>query len=245
MNRTIRGTVLTAVACLLLTDGGPVPLAIRHLAGAEISSADDKVNRAKCVSTLKSIFLGLDDYHTAHGTLPAAYSVDKAGKPLLSWRIQILPFLGHKPLYDRFHLDEPWDSPHNKALLKFMPRDYACPNASAELTREGKTSYLTPRGPATAFPGSEPVSYDGITDGLPNTVLVVEASDSAAVFWTKPEDWNVEGEPKSRALSGRHSQGTNFLMASSTVTTIRNPIEPALLKGIMTRNGKEVIPDGF
>ena len=37
----------------------------------------------------------------------------------------ILPLIDQKALYNRFHLDEPWDSPHNKALLKEMPALYA------------------------------------------------------------------------------------------------------------------------
>jgi len=39
----------------------------------------------------------------------------------LSWRVHLLPFLDQKPLYDRFHLDEPWDSEHNKKLLEYIP----------------------------------------------------------------------------------------------------------------------------
>ena len=44
----------------------------------------------------------------------AIYSKD--GKPFLSWRVALLPYLEQIPLYNKFKLDEPWDSPHNKAL---------------------------------------------------------------------------------------------------------------------------------
>ena len=43
----------------------------------------------------------------------------------LTWRVAILPDLGQKALYDKFHLDEPWDSEHNLTLLDQMPDVYA------------------------------------------------------------------------------------------------------------------------
>ena len=45
---------------------------------------------------------------------PPRAILDKNGKPLLSWRAQMLPNLEEIALYEQFHLDEPWDSQHNK-----------------------------------------------------------------------------------------------------------------------------------
>ena len=70
----------------------------------------------------------MHNYHSANNTFPRAASIDENGKPLLSWRVAILPYLGHQELYNKFNLDEPWDSAHNKALLKEMPPVYSCPN---------------------------------------------------------------------------------------------------------------------
>ena len=35
-------------------------------------------------------------YHRAYGNFPPAYSKSPDGKPLLSWRVLILPYLGQK-----------------------------------------------------------------------------------------------------------------------------------------------------
>ena len=75
----------------------------------------------------KQIALAMHNYHAANDHLPPAAIKDKAGKPLLSWRVAILPYLEQAALYNKFHLDEPWDSPHNKALIASMPAVYACP----------------------------------------------------------------------------------------------------------------------
>ena len=40
----------------------------------------------------------------------------------------ILPYIEQKTLYDKFQLDEPWDSPNNKELIKLHARRYACPS---------------------------------------------------------------------------------------------------------------------
>src|SRR6185312_11489838 len=72
------------------------------------------------------IMIGLHQYHDAHGKLPPPAITDKAGKPLLSWRVALLPYLEQVALYNQFHLDEPWDSEHNRKLLPQMPKVYAC-----------------------------------------------------------------------------------------------------------------------
>ena len=71
--------------------------------------------------------MAMQDYHTEHRTFPSAASRDEDGKPLLSWRVALLPYLEQKALYDRFHHDEPWDSPHNITLLEQMPQVYRVP----------------------------------------------------------------------------------------------------------------------
>ena len=73
------------------------------------------------MNNLKQIGLAMHNYHDARGRLPAAYTVDKDGKPLLSWRVLILPYTEEAALYKEFHLDEPWDSEHNKNLIARMP----------------------------------------------------------------------------------------------------------------------------
>ena len=97
------------------------------LADALLRPARMAAARTDCINNLKQIGLALHNYHTKHDTFPPAYSRGKDGKPLLSWRVLVLPFLGEQALYDQFHLDEAWDSPHNRTLISKMPAAYSVP----------------------------------------------------------------------------------------------------------------------
>ncbi len=76
-------------------------------------------------TNLAEIGKAMHQYLKVHERFPAAAIFSKDGKPLLSWRVALLPYLGHEELYKQFKLDEPWDSEHNKKLLDKMPRVYS------------------------------------------------------------------------------------------------------------------------
>ena len=80
--------------------------------------------RARSMNNLRQLMLALHNYHDAHGHFPTDIR-DKDGKPLLSWRVHILPYIEQENLYRQFKLDEPWDSEHNKKLVKSMPKVFA------------------------------------------------------------------------------------------------------------------------
>jgi hypothetical protein len=83
----------------------------------------DAAQRQRSLKNLQTILLAIHAYHDVHKQLPADVT-DKAGKPLLSWRVELLPFLNEDNLYKQLKRDEPWDSPHNLRLLAKMPDVY-------------------------------------------------------------------------------------------------------------------------
>ncbi len=206
-----------------------------------VRSAREAARRAQCTNNLKQIGLALHNYHQSRESLPPAAITDKNGRPLLSWRVAILPYFDSSDLYASFHLDEPWDSPHNLGLLQRMPPIYACP--SDKTPKPGMTSYLAVIGPRTIFtPDFKPVRFQDIIDGLGNTLLVTESRRS--VPWTKPEDL-----PSGMILPpdgigsqhGYHVGGFNTLFADGSVRFIKNTIAPGVLSSLITRNGGEVV----
>jgi hypothetical protein len=132
-------------------------------------------------ANLGKIGQAFHDFHGANNCFPADIT-DGKGKALLSWRVAILPHIGHGKLYREFKLNEPWDSPHNRKLLKKMPAVLASPRV--RVNGKGKTVYQVFTGPNAPFGRAVPPRIANITDGTSNTILAVESS--TAVPWTKP-----------------------------------------------------------
>jgi hypothetical protein len=210
-------------------------------ASALVTPIRASTGRAQCTNNLKQIGLAMHNYHDRHKTFPPAYTVDKSGKPLLSWRVLILPYLEQDALYKEFHLDEPWDSPHNRALIDRMPAVYHCPSGSGKRADAGKTTYLTPRGKSTIFSGPEANKIQSVEDGTSNTIFVVDASDARAVIWTKPDDWDVEPALDLKGIFGHHPGGTPFSLADGAVHFIKDSVSPKVLHDLVTRDGGELI----
>lgn len=170
--------------------------------------------------------------------MPPAYLADKQGKPLLSWRVALLPYLGQYDLYQRFHVDEPWDSPHNRQLIPLMPNAYQEPNATTpnpyaapaketpakEMTVKdtaGTTRFLLVRGPKTVY--ADP------TPPMPRTyeewvkVIVVQVVPERAVPWTKPEEFTYNAEDPGAGLVADKSGNRLMLMACGAVAITAPP----------------------
>ena len=191
--------------------------------------------QARCTHNLKQIGLAFHAYHEGYGSFPSAAITDKNGRPLLSWRVTLLPYLEQRPLYKKFHLDEPWDSPHNRALLESMPRDFDCP--SDRTKKPGMTGYQAVVGPDTAFtPDFRPLRYQDFTDGTSYTLLIGETR--RCVPWTKPEDLPFDmGIPLMRLGSYHDNNGFNLLYTDGAVRFTKNTIKPGTFEAILSRNG--------
>jgi hypothetical protein len=197
-------------------------------------------SRAVTSNNLKQIGLALHSYHDVHKAFPSGASHDNNGKPLLSWRVHILPFLDQEKLYKQFHLDEPWDSEHNKKLIAQMPAVY---QSSPKLAQDGKTTYLGVSGPKAMFSENKPVAFGDVTDGTSNTVFVVDAEDESGVIWTKPDDLNHDPAKPFARLSRRYAGGFMALFVDGSVRFLSEKLKPQTLNALFTRNGGEIIED--
>lgn len=201
--------------------------------------------RAQSMHNLMQIGTAMNSYESANRFLPAAYTTDKSGKPLLSWRVAILPYIEQQGLYQQFKQDEPWDSPHNKRLIEKIPADYRSPSSNAA---PGMTNYLTVRGNNTAFPGAMGLRLAEIQsgDGVSHTIAVVEVSDEKAVPWTKPDDFEPDASDPFKGLVGLHAGGFVAAFCDRSVRFISSSISPEQLKALFSRNGNEPgLPDNF
>ncbi|MFN6052013.1 MAG: DUF1559 domain-containing protein, partial [Planctomycetia bacterium] len=123
----------------------------------------EAAQRASSTNNLKMIGLAMHNYDaTYNGFPPVAISDKKTGKPLLSWRVALLPYLDEDNLYRQFKLDEPWDSEHNIKLAAKMPKVYTHPTKNKP--GDNKTHYRVFYGNGAVFDMNKPCSFRDITD---------------------------------------------------------------------------------
>lgn len=204
-----------------------------------VQAARQAARRSHSANNLKQIGIAFHNYHDIYQKFPVS-SFDKDGKPLLSWRVHILPYIEQQPLYEQFHLDEPWDSEHNRKLADEMPPAYQNP-ALAEENRAAKTVYLVPTGKAALFNGPQAPRFRDITDGTSNTIAVVEANRERAVIWTKPDDIEIDPQKPLAGLKGAHPGGFQALFCDGSARFISESVDPEMLRRLFDpKDGKPV-----
>jgi prepilin-type processing-associated H-X9-DG protein len=224
---------------LALDDKTIVLGALVSLIQVPLQEARNAACRTQSMNNLKQLALAMHNYHATYQHFPAAASHSPDGKPLLSWRVYLLPFLDQKPLFDRFHLDEPWDSPHNRTLIPQMPAVF---RPSASKAEKGKTNYLAPvgNGALYASPADEP-QIKQITDGTSNTIMLVEVDDRHAVTWTQPDDLAFSPKDPLSGIGNAYESGFNAAFCDGSVRFLNRSIDRKTLTALFTRAGGEVI----
>lgn len=224
-----------------------------------IQHMNEDVKKVYCSKHLQLIGYALQTYESAHGSLPPAFVTDKAGRPTVSWRVLILPYLGYDDLFRQIRLDEPWDSPHNLPLARLMPDEYRCP-ADTE-AKEGETSYVAVTGAETLWPGAKGKRLRDLGGrSLTTTILLVEVAHSG-ISWMEPRDLPFEVAAKGVTNGGKSGvvcchpcwggdegvyngynpgvvgcrlYGANCLFAIGFVRTVSDAVSPETMAQLLT-----------
>ena len=238
---------------------------------------------AEVQTLLKAVIPALQAARTAAGRRSEHEQpqADRAGDAQLSRHLHALSRSGHPqqgrqaapvvarchpalpraaPLYQQFHLDEPWDSEHNKALIEKMPAVYASPALSDALRAKGMTTYLAPltRKPPAVFDPEEAkraaaggqaifdhppgTKISAITDGTSNTIMVLEAHPKSAVIWSKPDDLVIDEKKLFAALDGQPNAGFNAAFADGSVRFISEKVDPKVFWWMLLMNDGNPLP---
>ncbi|MGB7327653.1 MAG: DUF1559 domain-containing protein, partial [Rubripirellula sp.] len=201
-----------------------------------IYDANDQSDRMKLVS------LAHYDYESAYDSYPinrsnASY-FNANGNAFLSWRVHILPFLGQIPLYEKFNLDEPWDSPNNLPLLQFMPDVYRDNDATFDSTLTRLQRFVDN---GAMFSSDSATRIRDVLDGISNTILFVQTGTDVAVPWTKPQD--IVFDPADPLAGVGDVEGGFFAAFADLNISYLQATDTELIKRLVTRNGGELLTD--
>ena len=195
--------------------------------------------RTYCLDNFHRITLAMLLYELENGSLPPAYTVDAGGNPLHSWRVLLLPYLGEEELYAKIHLDEPWDSQHNRGFHDTPLAIYQCPSAELE---PGQSTYSVVVGENMPFQAGEGKSLDDF--GM-NLILVVERRQP--VGWMEPasevaESLAMEGinrQDEEAGIGSPHPGGMNVGLRDGSTRFISETIAPSSLRGLLDGTAEE------
>lgn len=206
----------------------------------------------------------IEKYHKDKGHYPPPAITDKDGKPLLSWRVAILPYMdnayinnnggpgekpinGPKELYALFKLDEPWDGPNNKKLIDKLPSLYRAPWSAIPYQQSsiGKTMVMAAAGKGAIFdPTAKKVSEGDVRDGTKQTLLLLQLEEPGhAVYWSKPSDVELTADGKLPADGPNLAKRLAVVYADGSAHTLANGIDLKALHGAVTRDGGEKLDD--
>ncbi|HJT30505.1 MAG TPA: DUF1559 domain-containing protein, partial [Pirellulales bacterium] len=198
-------------------------------------SARDQQNDQAHQDKLARLAAAFDAYYTAHGQYPPAAVVGPDGKTLHSWRVELLPYLGEQKLFESYKLDEPWDSEHNKPLVKQIPSVFS----TSVWTQKGDAEYFVITGKGTLLDADGPRTRESMTDAPGETLLVLQSQQR--VPWTKPVDIEVSADHSPLRPFRGHGKGFYAVFADGTVRFVSKATDASSIRAMFTKAGGDQV----
>jgi hypothetical protein len=243
------GMSTLAIVAIVMVGGCVValPVLIALLLPA-VQAAREAARRAQCTNNVKQTALAFQTHADIFKQFPAAFGTEANGESPRSWRIDLLPYMESRAVYDQYRKDEAWNGPMNSQLAAQMPLGYRC--ISDGTSPPTNTDYAVIYGNGAMFDANQPCPLMAVRDGLSLTLMVVEAS-GANIHWMEPRDLEfakmqcVINGPGGNEISSHHPGSAVVGFGDASARALSTSIAPQVLRALITRDGGEALGDVY
>ena len=237
--RTVATVLFLLTASVSLV--GTVCLTCRTFASKEplFINWREAARRSQSSNNLKSIGLGVHNYHDTFKSFPAGCTFNDSGEAQHGWMTALLGYMEHGDIIS-VNLDLPWDHPDQGDTFTMRIPIFLNPSFDTEKDSAGYAlSHYAAN--SRVMGGREPLGFRDITDGTSNTLLSGEVNHDFKP-WGHPINWrdpaNGINQPGGFG-SARFFRGCQFCLVDGSVRFISQDIDPSVLRALATPDGGE------
>lgn len=227
-----------------------------------VQQAREAARRTQSKNNLKQIGLSLHNYHDVYNRLPrgTVENADLKPEERLSWMVETLPFIEQQALYNVMDRKKGWKDDANENAVAATIMVYQHPSVVAKplergaathyvgISGYGKDSATLPVNHARAgvFGYDRVARFRDVLDGTSNTMAVAEGHGDFGP-WAAGGQATIRGFTKKPyikgpdGIGGPSAGGCNVLMLDGSVRFLSENIDPTVVEGLSTINGREVI----
>ncbi len=213
------------------------PEAFAKVVAGVIAPSRAEARQLALMDHMKQIGLAIHSYHVQEQHLPPRCFTDRDGKPLLSWRVALLPYIEQLAMYRAMKLDQPWDSDDNAMFSAML-----IPTYFEESKPSAKTRMRAPVYPGSIWHGDgPPKTLSDVKDGTSNTIAVIHAPENAAVEWSNPQPWVLSVDDPMSDVFGERETATVVLLDGAALVLKKSDMTNKKLIAMLTCDKGDVV----
>jgi hypothetical protein len=143
-------------------------------------------------------------------------------------------------LYNKFKLDEPWNSEHNIVLIDQMPGVLSDTSLGVPPgIGNGLTNYHLAIGDTLLINPAAKSGFRDVTDGTSNTIMSIAGNQESLRPWTSPDYLEIALEDPLAYVM--RPNGFEIGFADGSVRRVTSEVAVETFKAMLTRAGGEVV----